>query len=99
MICVRSNLAKEFWPGVPKLEEREDIGRALATGRGGGAAGSCGEELVPPYIDRFIRIALTSAMRSGEIRTLQAGRIDFSNRYPAGEPFEVEARYGVGKSR
>lgn len=70
---------KQLWPDVPKLEEREDIGRALspeeeATLLNAAAANRS------PYINPFVRIALTSAMRSGEIRTLQAGRIDFTNR-------------------
>ena len=33
-----------------------------------------------PFIDRFIRIGLTSAMRAGEIRTLQVGRVNFADR-------------------
>jgi integrase len=70
---------RQLWPGVPKLEEREDIGRALApeeeTALLAAAAANSS-----PFIDRFIRIGLTSAMRAGEIRTLQVGRVNFADR-------------------
>jgi integrase len=69
---------RELWSGVPRLEEREDIGRALAPEEesvllAAAAANSS------PFINRFIRIALTSAMRAGEIRTLQVGRVNFAD--------------------
>jgi integrase len=70
---------RELWPDVPKLEEREDIGRALTPEEETKLLQAAAVN-PSPYIDRFIRIGLTSAMRSGEIRTLQVGRIDFANR-------------------
>jgi integrase len=70
---------RELWPGVRKLEEREDIGRALAPEEEAALLGAAAANS-SPFIDRFIRIALTSAMRAGEIRTIQVGRLDFANR-------------------
>jgi integrase len=70
---------RELWPDLPKLEEREDIGRALSPEEEAALLQSAAVNL-SPFIDRFIRIALTSAMRSGEIRTLQVRRLDFANR-------------------
>ena len=68
-----------LWPGVPKLEEREDIGQALVPEEEAALLGAAAVN-PSPYIDRIIRIALTSVMRCGEIRTLKVGRIDFKNR-------------------
>jgi integrase len=70
---------RELWPDVPKLEEREDIGRALTPDEEAALLRAAAAN-PSPFIDRFIRVALTSAMRSGEIRTLQVGRVDFANR-------------------
>jgi integrase len=70
---------RELWPGVPKLEEREDIGRALVPEEES-ALLSAAAANTSPFIDRFIRIGLTSAMRAGEIRTLQVGRVNFADR-------------------
>jgi integrase len=70
---------RELWPGVPKLEEREDIGRALAPDEEARLLGAAATN-PSPFIDRFIRVALTSAMRAGEIRTLQVGRVNFADR-------------------
>jgi len=70
---------RELWPGVPKLEEREDIGRALAPDEESALLAAAAANS-SPFIDRFIRAALTSAMRAGEIRTLQVGRVNFADR-------------------
>ena len=70
---------RELWPDVRKLEEREDIGRALAPDEEAALLNAAAVN-TSPYIDRFIRIALTSVMRSGEIRTLQVGRVNFRER-------------------
>src|SRR5208283_5315689 len=68
-----------LWPKVRKLEERKDVGRAL----------SPAEELrlfeaVPqvrsPYIGAFVRVALLTGMRSGEITGLTWGQVDLSTR-------------------
>lgn len=70
---------RDLWPGVPKLEEPEDIGRALSPEEEAALLAAAAVNS-SPYIDRFIRIALTSVMRSGEIRTLQVGRVNFADR-------------------
>jgi integrase len=70
---------RELWPGIPRLEEPEDIGRALLPEEEAALLGAAAVNS-SPYIDRFIRIALTSVMRSGEIRTLQVGRVNFADR-------------------
>ena len=70
---------RELWPGVPRLEEREDIGRALTPEEESALLGAAAANS-SPFINRFIRIGLTSAMRAGEIRTLQVGRVNFADR-------------------
>jgi len=70
---------RDLWPDVPKLEEREDIGRALAPEEEAALLAASAAN-PSPYIDRIIRVALTSAMRSGEIQTLQVGRVNFADR-------------------
>lgn len=70
---------RELWPKVKRLAEREDIGRALAPEQEAAILTAAAANK-SPLIDRFIRIALTSAMRAGEIRGLQVGRVDFRER-------------------
>lgn len=70
---------RELWPDVPKLEEREDIGRAL-TPEEETALLRAAAANKSPFIERFIRIGLMTAMRAGEIRTLQAGRVNLADR-------------------
>ena len=70
---------RALWPKVPKLEENRDAGRALSPeeeGRLLGAALANRSRL----IGAFLRIGLLTGMRSGEIRTLQVGRVDLRNR-------------------
>jgi TolB-like protein/integrase len=62
-----------------EAEEGEDIGRALAPEEESALLAAAAANS-SPFIDRFIRIALTSAMRAGEIRTLQVGRVNFADR-------------------
>lgn len=68
-----------LWPRVRKLEERQDAGRAL----------SAEEErrlldatvtAHSPLIPVFVRVALLSAMRAGEITTLTWSQVDLINR-------------------
>jgi hypothetical protein len=54
---------RELWPDVPRLEDREDIGRALSPDEEAALLGAAARNR-SPYINRFVRIALTSAMRS-----------------------------------
>jgi integrase len=70
---------RELWPDVPKQEEREDIGRALAPEEEAALLNAAAANR-SPFIDRFIRIALMTAMRAGEIRTIQAGRVNLQDR-------------------
>jgi integrase len=68
-----------LWPKVPKLEEPKDVGRALSPEEEGRILGAAMENR-SPYILPFIRIALSTGMRFGEIRTLQLSRLDLVNR-------------------
>lgn len=85
---------RELWPDVPRLEEPEDIGRALAPD-GEAALLAAAAANKSPYIDRFIRIALTSVMRCGEIRTLQVGRVNFADRTV--QVGRAKSRRGTGR--
>jgi integrase len=80
---------RELWPKVKRLEENHDAGRALSP-----------EEEIrlltvaaankSPLILPFIRIALLTGMRSGEIRSLRVGQLDWKAR---------SLRVGRAKSR
>lgn len=70
---------RDLWRNVPKLEEPEDVGCALSPEEESAILEAAAANR-SPFIGRFIRIALASAMRAGEIRTLQAGRINFRER-------------------
>jgi integrase len=69
-----------LWPKVRKMEERKDVGKALS-----------GEEeqriktalltAHSPVIGVFVRIALLTAMRSGEIQNLTWGQIDLNRQH------------------
>lgn len=69
----------DLWPQVKPLPERRDIGQALATEEESRllevAAAS-----PSPLIGPFIRIALTTGMRCGEILNLTWGRVNLINR-------------------
>lgn len=80
---------RALWPTVRKLEEPEDIGRALSPKEEGAILGAAAANK-SPLILPFIRIALSSAMRSGEIRALQVWQADFRER---------TVRVGRAKSR
>jgi len=85
---------RELWPDVPRLEEPEDVGRALAPDEEEAllAAAAANKS---PYIDRFIRIALTRVMRCGEIRTIQVGRVNFADRTV--QVGRAKSRRGAGR--
>lgn len=70
---------RELWPKVNKLDEPQDVGRALSSDEEGRLLGAA-EKNRSPLINPFIRTALLTGMRSGEIRTLQVARIDLDNR-------------------
>jgi integrase len=70
---------KEIWPTTPKLEEASDVGRALSAEEEGRILGATlGNP--SPYVGAAIRIALSTAMREGEIRNLQVQRLDIDRR-------------------
>jgi integrase len=68
-----------LWPKVRKLEERKDVGRAISPEEEQKLL-----EAVPlvrsPFIGTFVRVALLTGMRSGEITDLTWGQVDFSKR-------------------
>ena len=70
---------RELWPKIKKLEELSDIGRALS-----GDEERCVLEAAiknkSVFIQPFIRIALLTAMRYNEIRTLRWRQVDLRNR-------------------
>lgn len=69
-----------LWPRVRKLEENHDIGRALSPEEEQSllkAASSGVTSVRNPGLYAFIKIALTTGMRSGEIAGLTWGQIDF----------------------
>ncbi len=70
---------RDRWPDVPKLEEPKDVGRALSPEEEGRILGAAMANR-SLYIETFIRIALSTGMRSGEIRTLQLNRLDLVHR-------------------
>jgi integrase len=79
---------RQRWPDVPKLDERTDTGRALSIEEEGRILGAAMKNK-SLYIETFIRIALSTGMRSSEIRTLRLKRLDLANR---------ELRVGKSKS-
>ncbi len=68
-----------IWPRVRKLEEKKDVGKALSPEEETKLL-----EAVPkvrsPYIGTFVRVALMTGMRSGEITTLTWDQVDLGNR-------------------
>lgn len=68
-----------LWPKVRKMEERKDVGRALSPeeeARLLAEATKSASVLLPT----FVRIALCTGMRCGEILGLTWGQVDFANR-------------------
>jgi integrase len=70
---------RELWPKMKRLEENHEAGRALSTEEENRllevAAANRSPLIVP-----FIRIALLTGMRSGEIRALRVGQLDWKAR-------------------
>lgn len=70
----------ELWPKVKPLKERNNVGKALAPDEEARLlAASLKAE--SPLISPFIRIALTTGMRAGEILGLTWGRVNLLERY------------------
>ena len=68
-----------LWPKVRKLEERKDVGRALAPDEEARLLGTL-PRVHSPVIGFFVREDLLTGMRSGELQTLTWGQVDFEKR-------------------
>lgn len=69
-----------MWPKVKKLEERKDVGRALSPEEEARLLGAASEVHRSSLIGLFIRVALLTGMRSGEILGLRWAQVDFQKR-------------------
>ena len=78
---------RQLWPNVRRLEERHDIGVALAE-EDEGKLLDAADGNKSPTIGTFVRVALLTGMRSGEIRGLEWGQINLGQR-----------EFTVGKSK
>lgn len=70
----------ELWPKLKPLKERNDIGKAL-TPEEETRLLEASLKAESPLIGPFIRIALTTGMRAGEILGLTWGRVNLPERY------------------
>jgi integrase len=70
---------RELWPKVKRLEENREAGRALAPEEESRLLTVAAANR-SPLILPFIRIALLTGMRSGEIRALRARQLDWKAR-------------------
>jgi integrase len=72
-----------LWPKVRKLEERKDVGKALSPEEESALLSAVSRQTSPnrsQTLSTFIRIALTTGMRAGEITELTWGQVDFVRR-------------------
>lgn len=69
----------ELWPKAKKLEESREAGKAISAEQETAILGAAAHNH-SPLIGPFIRIALLTGMRAGEIRGLRWGQIDFEKR-------------------
>ena len=72
-----------LWPKVRKLEERKEVGRALSPEEEDRLMSAIVEQISPnrsQTLQTFVRVALLTGMRSGEIAGLSWGQIDFTRR-------------------
>lgn len=70
-----------LWPNIKPLEEREDIGRCLSPEEEAKLlAAAQSKKTQSPTIYAFVRILLLTAMRSGELKSLTWGQINFEKR-------------------
>jgi integrase len=69
-----------LWPKVRKLEERKEVGRALSVDEERRLLDAVGSQDSPnrsQTLATFVRVALLTGMRSGEITSLTWGQVDF----------------------
>lgn len=83
----------ELWPSVKLLGERTDVGKALAPEEEQRIL-EASLKAESPLIGPFIRIALTTGMRSGEILGLTWGRVDLVNRFITVGDSKIKASSG-----
>jgi integrase len=72
-----------LWPKVRKLEERKDVGKALSPKEESKLIAAVVDHASPnrsQTLGTFIRTALLTGMRSGEIASLTWGQVDLSQR-------------------
>jgi len=69
-----------LWPKVRKLEERNDVGRALSAEDEKKLLGAAASKQRWRVAAAIIRVALLTGMRSGEITGLTWGQVDFQRR-------------------
>jgi len=69
-----------LWPRIRKLEERQDVGRALSPEEQRRLLEAIPRVRQAPMLGAFVRLALLSGMRSDEIRTLQWSQCDLERR-------------------
>lgn len=72
-----------LWPKVRKLEEQKDVGKALSPKEESKLIEAVVNDASPnrsQTLGTFIRTALLTGMRSGEIASLTWGQVDFSQR-------------------
>ena len=88
---------RELWPGVRKLEERKDIGRALPTDEEQQLL-EAADASQSQIIAAFVRIALLTALRLGEIRAPTVEHDRPSGPGPVRGSREDPERYGAADS-
>jgi integrase len=72
-----------LWPKVRKLEERKDVGKALSSDEESKLLAAVANQISPnrsQTLGTFVRVALLTGMRAGEIASLTWGQMDLARR-------------------